>query len=180
MSEEQNAGAKKPFQVVDRRRFDSEGRERRQETEEVSTDSGSESGTDSGHRASQASGIAAQHVRSEESVFASGAAAAQGEPLQGDQAIAQQFRMESAEGDEADVSFMSFLMSLATQALVQIGEMEPPEGMDIPVDVEAGRQTIEILSMLQRKTRGNLSNDEARFLEEVLHSLRMSYVRRAR
>jgi hypothetical protein len=88
--------------------------------------------------------------------------------------------MESGESEESGLSFMSFLMSLATQALVQIGEMEPPEGMEIPEDVEAGRQTIEILSMLQRKTRGNLSSEEGRFLEEVLHTLRMSYVRRAR
>jgi hypothetical protein len=50
--------------------------------------------------------------------------------------------------------------------------------MEIPVDVESARQTIDILAMLQRKTRGNLSTEEVRFMEEVLHTLRMSYVRR--
>lgn len=79
-----------------------------------------------------------------------------------------------------DVSFMSFIMSLATQALVQLGEMSPPPGMEIPIDRVAAQQTIDILSMLQKKTAGNLSGDEVRFFEEVLHSLRMSYVRSAR
>ncbi len=174
MSEENNEGAKKTFQVVDRRRFDAEGRERQHEVAEEVT-IGSDNGVP---RASSSS--SADRPRPPESSAASDSAAVRGTALQGDQAIAQQFRMESGESEESGVSFMSFLMSLATQALVQIGEMEPPEGMEIPVDVEAGRQTIEILSMLQRKTRGNLSSEEGRFLEEVLHTLRMSYVRRAR
>jgi hypothetical protein len=48
--------------------------------------------------------------------------------------------------------------------------------MEIPVDLEAARQTIDIIAMLQRRTRGNVSAEEARFLEELLHSLRSSYV----
>jgi hypothetical protein len=173
MSEENNQGAKKTFQVVDRRRFDSEGRERQhEEVEEVTIGNSGASGVSDGGSTDRASTVAPA-AESE----ATGARAAE---LQGDPTIAQQFRMESGESEESGLSFMSFLMSLATQALVQIGEMEPPEGMEIPEDVEAGRQTIEILSMLQRKTRGNLSSEEGRFLEEVLHTLRMSYVRRAR
>lgn len=174
MSEENNEGARKTFQVVDRRRFDAEGRERQHEiVDEITI--GSNNGLP------RASSSSAEGPSSPESSAAEpSSSAAQGAALQGDQGIAQQFRMESGESEESGVSFMSFLMSLATQALVQIGEMEPPEGMEIPVDVEAGRQTIDILSMVQRKTRGNLSSEEGRFLEEVLHTLRMSYVRRAR
>jgi hypothetical protein len=174
MSEENNEGAKKTFQVVDRRRFDSEGRERQHEgVEEVTVGNGAGTSPASSSSSSEQPRTAAPSGASE-------TAGPGGAALQGDQAIAQQFRMESGESEESGVSFMSFLMSLATQALVQIGEMDPPEGMEIPVDVEAGRQTIEILAMLQRKTRGNLSSEEGRFLEEVLHTLRMSYVRRAR
>jgi hypothetical protein len=88
------------------------------------------------------------------------------------------FQLEPGEGEHEEVSFTSFVMSLATQTMVQMGEMQPPPGMEIPVDVESARQTIEILAMLQRKTRGNLSSEEVRFMEEVLHTLRMSYVRR--
>jgi hypothetical protein len=48
--------------------------------------------------------------------------------------------------------------------------------MEIPIDLESARQTIDIMAMLQRRTKGNLSPDETRFMEEVLHSLRMSFI----
>jgi len=176
MSEENNAENKKSFQVVDRRRFDAEGRERQHE-EPIAPEQAPAQQV-AGATAEASSAAYAQTAQPQPSSAAR--PAAQAATLQGDQEIAQQFRMEEGEAPEGDVSFMSFLMSLATQALVQVGEMEPPEGMQIPVDVEAARQTIDILAMLQRKTRGNLSGDEARFLEEVVHSLRMSYVRRAK
>jgi hypothetical protein len=84
---------------------------------------------------------------------------------------------DSPQVDEQEpVAFTSFVMSLATQVLVQLGEMPPPSGMEIPLDLEAARQTIDIMTMLQRRTRGNLSAEEARFMEEVLHSLRVSYI----
>lgn len=85
------------------------------------------------------------------------------------------FTMESTP-DKEEVAFGSFIMSLATQVLMQMGEMPAPKGMEIPVDLEAARQTIDIIAMLQRRTRGNVSNEEAHFLEELLHSLRSSYV----
>lgn len=85
------------------------------------------------------------------------------------------FKLEDGEVPE-EVAFSSFVMSLATQVLVQIGEMPAPGGMEIPIDMVAARQTIDIIAMLQKRTRGNLSTEEARFLEEVLHSLRMSFV----
>lgn len=80
--------------------------------------------------------------------------------------------------EEEPVAFNSFIMSLATQALVQMGEMPPPQGMEIPIDIDSARQTIDILAMLQRRTRGNLAPEEVRFLEEVLHSLRVSFINR--
>jgi hypothetical protein len=74
------------------------------------------------------------------------------------------------------VSFTSFIMSLATQVLVQLGEMPAPQGMEIPRDLEAARQTIDVMTMLQRRTKGNLSAEESHFMEEVLHSLRLSFI----
>jgi len=95
------------------------------------------------------------------------------------QQIAGDFRMEEGP-PESEVNFSSFVMSLATQAMVQLGQMAPPPGMEIPVDVESGKGTIDILAMIQQKTRGNLSKEEAKFLEDVLHTLRISYVKRAK
>ena len=77
---------------------------------------------------------------------------------------------------ESDISFSSLVMSLATQTLMQLGEMGAPEGVSVPVDVEGAKQTIEILSMLSLKTKNNLSKEEAQLLEEVLHNLRVGFV----
>jgi hypothetical protein len=93
--------------------------------------------------------------------------------------VGQGFKMEDA-AQEEEVAFGSFIMSLATQVLVQLGEMPAPGGLEIPVDLNASRQTIEIIAMLQRRTRGNVSAEEAHFLEEVLHSLRTSFVARSK
>ena len=84
-------------------------------------------------------------------------------------------KVARAPGSEID--FSSFVMSLATQAVVQLGEMPAPAGVQIDVDVAAAKQTIDILSMFQEKTKGNLEPSEASLIEEILHTLRMSYVK---
>lgn len=186
MSDNNDSSQQRSFQVLDRRRFDSEGRERpddsRTEVSSHAAVAGASAPRTAGHEVTQqpvqgqygAAGIAggsASHAEPQGTGVRSGRA--------GD--LEPDFRMAPSEPEEADgVSFLSFIMSMATQAMVQIGEMEPPEGMGIPVDLEAGRQSIDLLSMLQRKTRGNLTSEEARLFEEVLHGLRVSYLRRAR
>ena len=90
------------------------------------------------------------------------------------------FRMEESHDAEPEVTFSSFVMSLATQAMVQLGQMPSPQGMEIPVDIESGKGTIDILGMIQLKTRGNLTKEEDKFLEDVLHTLRVSYVKRVK
>ncbi len=99
-------------------------------------------------------------------------------PPNSSSASEQNFSLEGSphDSEKEPVAFTSFIMSLATQVLVQLGEMPAPSGMEIPVDRESARQTIDILAMLQRRTKGNLSQEESRFLEEVLHSLRISYL----
>lgn len=94
--------------------------------------------------------------------------------------IAGNFRMEEASASEPEVNFSSFVMSLATQAMVQLGQMAPPPGLEIPVDIESGKGTIDILGMIQEKTRGNLTKEEGKFLEDILHTLRVSYVKRVK
>ncbi len=78
------------------------------------------------------------------------------------------------------LSFSSFLMSLATQALMQMGEMEPPGGIRLPPDFDAAKQTIEVIGMLAIKTKGNLDPEEQRLLAEVLHSIRLTFVQRVK
>ncbi|HET9712238.1 MAG TPA: DUF1844 domain-containing protein [Pyrinomonadaceae bacterium] len=87
---------------------------------------------------------------------------------------------EFTEADLADArdptSFVSFLMSLATNAASALGMMEHPVTHQRDVDVEVGKHWIDVLGMLQKKTAGNLTPQEKRMLEGLLADLRMQYV----
>ncbi len=79
--------------------------------------------------------------------------------------------------EEPQISFNAFVLSLATTAAVHFGDLaDPDSGAAKQVDLVAASQMIEILSMLETKTRGNLTEDESQLLEQVLYELRMRYV----
>ena len=73
-------------------------------------------------------------------------------------------------------SFISFVMSIASNAASALGMMEHPVTHQRDVDPELGKHWIDILGMLQKKTSGNLSEAERNMLEGLLHDLRMQYV----
>ena len=87
---------------------------------------------------------------------------------------------EFTEEDLADArdptSFVSFLMSIASNAASALGMMEHPVTHQRDVDVELGKHWIDVLGMLQKKTEGNLTPQEKRMLEGLLADLRMQYV----
>lgn len=144
-----NEEKKSSFRVVDRRRFDSEGNEKGSAV--IDPKPSIEPRRESAPR--------------KESVA----------PSQG--AHADESFILRGEEEPNSVDFSSFVVSLATQALMQLGEMPAPPGYEIPQDPEAARQTIDILTMLKTKTRGNLDQAEAQMMEEVLHSLRLAFVK---
>jgi len=74
------------------------------------------------------------------------------------------------------VSFAAFVMSLATTAAVHFGDVADPSGGATHTDLPAARQMIDILAMLEDKTRGNLSEEEQKLVETLLYELRMRYV----
>jgi hypothetical protein len=78
-----------------------------------------------------------------------------------------------------EINFASFIFSLSTSALIQLGEIEDPftkkEAKNLPV----AKQTIDLIGMLKEKTKGNLTPEEEKFLESVLFDLRMRYVKAA-
>lgn len=80
--------------------------------------------------------------------------------------------------DTNEVNFSAFVMSLATQALMQLGQIQPPAGVDLAVDRDAARQTIDIIAMLNQKTKGNLDKDEQHLVDEILNSLRIQFVQK--
>jgi len=87
-----------------------------------------------------------------------------------------EFEMKDKLESVPEITFSSFIMSLATQALMQLGELPPPPGISVPVDPDGAKQTIDIISMLEEKTRGNVDPNEQRLLKEVLHNIRLSFL----
>ena len=85
---------------------------------------------------------------------------------------------EAAE-DEAglpDPEIAVIISSLATQALIGLGVMGNPITKSKEVDLESAKFSIDLLQVLQEKTKGNLSDIEHRFLDTILHDLRMKFV----
>jgi len=73
-------------------------------------------------------------------------------------------------------SFVSLVMSIASNAASSLGMMEHPVTHQREVDVELGKHWIDVLGMLEKKTAGNLTAQEKRMLEGLLADLRMQYV----
>ncbi len=74
-------------------------------------------------------------------------------------------------------SFMNFVGDLGVQAMLALGLMEIKGEGGPKRDLPAARYTIDLLGVLQEKTRGNLSSDEKQHLSELLQNLRLSYVK---
>jgi hypothetical protein len=82
-----------------------------------------------------------------------------------------------ANQEELGVSFTAFMLSLATTAAVHFGDIpDPVSGQTGERNLPAAQQMIDILSLLEEKTRGNLTAEERQLLEQVLFELRMRYV----
>jgi uncharacterized protein DUF1844 len=76
-------------------------------------------------------------------------------------------------------NFLVFVSTLASQALLALGEIEHPATGKVEVDLPQAKYTIDLLQMLLEKTKGNRTDDETRALEAYLYDLRMKYVRRS-
>lgn len=74
------------------------------------------------------------------------------------------------------VTFSTFVMSLASSALVQLGEVPEPETGAVALNLPVAKHTIDILNMLKEKTGNCLDPDEAKLLDGLLYELRMKYV----
>ena len=80
----------------------------------------------------------------------------------------------------AHVDFGTFVLSLGSSALVHLGEIQHPESTDSKENLALARQVIDLLAMLEEKTRGNLTAEEARFLSDLLADLRLKFVEKSR
>ena len=75
------------------------------------------------------------------------------------------------------LSFTAFVLSLASTAAIHFGDLpDPISGQRSELNLDGAAQMIEILSLLDQKTRGNLTAEERQMLEQVLYELRVRFV----
>ena len=76
-----------------------------------------------------------------------------------------------------EINFPTFVVSLNASALLHLGAIEDPTTGKKTKDLPMAKQTIDILSMLEEKTAGNLEDDEEKLLKNILYDLRIMYVK---
>ncbi len=75
------------------------------------------------------------------------------------------------------INFSTFVFSLNSSALVLLGKIEEPGTGQKTVNLPMAKQTIDIIGMLEEKTRGNLTSDEEKLMSNILHDLRLIYIK---
>ena len=80
------------------------------------------------------------------------------------------------QGELPEPSFSALITLLAQQAVMGLGVMQDPEGKGVMVDLEGAHFNIELLEVLEEKTKGNLTDEEADQLKQMLHELRTRFV----
>lgn len=164
MSEEQPQ-----FKVTDRRLFNADGTPREIEAEEAADKDAAQPATqDEGAGAASTSAASA----TSEQASADSANSSQAERAE----ESAEPPDEEVEGAHDPASFVNFLMSIASNAAAALGMMEHPVTGERGVDLQLGKHWIDVLGMLEQKTRGNLSSQEERILEGLLADLRMQFV----
>jgi len=77
----------------------------------------------------------------------------------------------------SELSFTAFVVSLASTAAIHLGDLADPQtGQKLETNLEGAGQMIEILTLLEEKTRGNLTAEERQVLEQILYELRLRFV----
>ncbi len=82
--------------------------------------------------------------------------------------------------DLPPASMIILISSLASQAMASMGQIPGGDGKPLPVNLKFARHFIDLIGVLEDKTRNNLTTDEASFLNGTLHHLRMQFVESSR
>jgi hypothetical protein len=162
------------FKVTDRRLFNADGSPRELTPDEKAESNAKQEAVD--HQATIKTESATEPVVppvAAETATASASAAATDE-------VSAPGEQDFSEADIPDAhdpaGFVNFAMSIASNAASALGMMEHPVTHKREVDLELGKHWIDVLGMLQKKTKGNLTAPEAQILENWLADLRMQYV----
>ena len=84
---------------------------------------------------------------------------------------------QAAESELPEINFPTFIISLNASALVNLGAIEDPASGKKVKNLLIAKQTVDILNMLEEKTRGNLTEEEEQILKNILYDLRIIYVK---
>ncbi len=76
-----------------------------------------------------------------------------------------------------EVNFSSFILSLSSSTLLHLGEIADPQSGEKKKDMALAKQSIDIISLLKDKTKGNLAQEEEKLLDHLLYDLRMRFVK---
>lgn len=158
MASEQDENEGRGFKVVDRRRFDFEGEAR--------------TGPDVSPKEDPKPAPAAKAAPPPAAAKPQAQAPRQPAPAPAAEAPGEQEEEELDSG----LTFPIFVQSLAQQAMMQLGMMPMPHSGQRELQLEAARDTIDVLALLRSKTKGNLTAQEEQLLEGVIYELRMTYV----
>lgn len=188
MSEEQPI-----FKVTDRRLFNPDGTPREIERQEDSraetpvaetkqaapaTAATAEPAAETAKERADAPTVAAQPAAAPARDASAGEAAA-GDSVRGaetEQFAEDDYAESQIPGVDDPASFINFLMSIASNAAAALGMMEHPVTGERRVEPELAKHWIDVLGMLQQKTRGNLDPQEQQIFDGLLADLRMQYV----
>jgi hypothetical protein len=168
---DQSEPKEKGFKVEDRRRFSPEGelkpehREADPHQQDRKEPQAPEGKPVAGDAAAGKTDASAQAAAAPRSASASGASAPP---------------RDAPAAEATEITFATFIVGLSTQALLHLGEIPDPATGEHLRDLAGAQQLIDILGMLQAKTRGNLAADEQHLIEAILFDLRMKYVEIAR
>lgn len=171
------------FTVTDRRLFNSDGELRSDAPEEVEAPkaeirtSRAQEARDMGHPQSAAAPVASEATDREMPTPPSSAEqeAQAAAYKQSSHDLDKEVELSGHSAKDFEITFERFLASLYMTAMLQLGLMRQ-QGEQPRVDIIGARQTIDTLSLLSEKTRGNLTASEENFLQNSLYELRMAYV----
>jgi hypothetical protein len=78
--------------------------------------------------------------------------------------------------DKSKQMFFSLIYSFQMQTMMHLGKIKNPVSDKIETDLQAAQATIDLIEMLSEKTKGNLAEEEKRFLDSALSDLKLNYV----
>jgi hypothetical protein len=156
----------KGFSVVDRRIGTDEEESRQEEQKETESEGGGQ--TDAKERES-----------GEDTSQGPGPAQSEDETPSPDSRASEEAGASAGAGGEGQVppaNFPSFLLSLHSAALIHLGLVPNPADNQVKVDLPIARYHIDLLEMLEKKTQGNLDEEEDKLIKNILYELRMAFL----